>query len=158
MDHHPHSDVMAPIFVWRDLQLITIHADTVIGIDRSLFLLAKNIIEICPDPRNERWPFFGGRLHELGVETGIILLGQIAVCDIHIGDSLKSQLLGKPVLVGQEGTFASPPGFWRIGCDHLNPQVFHGAAELGELCFAHLAPLLGRDPVVASPVRVQRAE
>jgi hypothetical protein len=36
----------------------------------------------------------------------------------------------------------------------LNPQVSHGATELGELRFAHLAPLLGREPVGASPGRV----
>ena len=54
MDHHPYPDVMAPIFVRRDLQFITIHADTVVGIDGSFLLLAKDVIQIRPNPRNKR--------------------------------------------------------------------------------------------------------
>ena len=54
MDHHPHPDVMAPILVWRDLQLIAIHVDTVVGIDGSLLLLTEDVIQICPNPRNKR--------------------------------------------------------------------------------------------------------
>ena len=54
MDHHPHPDVMAPILVRRDLQFITIHADTVVGIDGPFLLLAKDVIQICPNPGNER--------------------------------------------------------------------------------------------------------
>ena len=52
-DHHPHPDIMAPILVRRDLQFITIHADTVVGIDGSFLLLAKDVIQICPNPRNK---------------------------------------------------------------------------------------------------------
>ena len=54
MDHHPHPDVMATIFIRRDLQFITIHGDTVVGIDGSLLLLAKDIIQILHNPRHER--------------------------------------------------------------------------------------------------------
>ena len=54
MDHYPHPDVMAPILVRRDLQFITIHADTVVGMDGSLLLLAKDIIQVRPNPRNKR--------------------------------------------------------------------------------------------------------
>ena len=54
MEHHPHPDVMATVFVRRDLQLITIHADTVVGSDGSFLLLAKDVIQICPNPRNKR--------------------------------------------------------------------------------------------------------
>ena len=54
MDHYPHPDVMAPILVRRDLQLIAIHTDTVVGIDGSLILLAKDVIQIRPNPRNKR--------------------------------------------------------------------------------------------------------
>jgi len=51
MDHHPHPNVMATIFVRRDLQFITIHADTVVVIDGSFLLLAKDVIQIFPNPR-----------------------------------------------------------------------------------------------------------
>ena len=54
MDHHPHPDVMATIFVRRDLQFIAIHADAVVGIDGSFLLLAKDVIQILPNPRNKR--------------------------------------------------------------------------------------------------------
>jgi hypothetical protein len=54
MDHHLHPDVMAPIFVRWDLQLIGIHADTVVGIDGSFLLVAKDLIQIRPYPRNKR--------------------------------------------------------------------------------------------------------
>ena len=40
MDNHPHPDVMATIFVRRDLQFITINADTVVGVDCSFLFLA----------------------------------------------------------------------------------------------------------------------
>ena len=53
MDHHSHPDVMAPILVCRDLQFITIHADTVVGIDSSFLMLAKDVIQIRPNPRNK---------------------------------------------------------------------------------------------------------
>ena len=39
-------------------------------------------------------------MHELGVKTWVIFLDQIPVCGIHVGDPLKIQFLGKPVLVG----------------------------------------------------------
>ena len=54
MDHHLHPDVMAPIFVRWDLQFITIHADTVVGIDGSFLLLAEDVIQIRTNPRNKR--------------------------------------------------------------------------------------------------------
>ena len=44
---------MATIFVRQDLQFITIHADTVVGIDGSFLLLAKDVIQILPNPRNK---------------------------------------------------------------------------------------------------------
>ena len=53
MDHHPHPDVMATIFVRRDLQFITIHAHTVIGIDGALLLLAKDVLQIRSNPGNK---------------------------------------------------------------------------------------------------------
>jgi len=53
MEHHSHPDVMATIFVRRDLQFITIHADAVVGIDGSFLLLAKDVIQIRPNPRNK---------------------------------------------------------------------------------------------------------
>ena len=53
-DHHPYPDVMAAVFVRRDLQFIIIHGDTVIGIDSSFLLLAKDVIQIRPNPRNKR--------------------------------------------------------------------------------------------------------
>jgi len=77
MDHHLYSDVMTPIFVWRDLQFMSINADTVVGINGPLILLAKDVTKIPPNPRDERCPFFGGRLHELSVESWFVLLGQI---------------------------------------------------------------------------------
>ena len=54
MDHHPYPDIMATILVRRDLQFITIHADTVVGIDGSLLLLAKDVIQVRPNPSNKR--------------------------------------------------------------------------------------------------------
>ena len=54
MDHHSHPDVMATIFVRRDLQFMSVNADTVVGIDGSFLLLAKDVIKILPNPGNER--------------------------------------------------------------------------------------------------------
>ena len=54
MAHHPYPGIMATILVRRDLQFITIHADTVVGIDGSLLLLAKDVIQVRPNPRNKR--------------------------------------------------------------------------------------------------------
>jgi len=53
MDLNPHLDVMATVFVRWDLQLITIHTDTVVGSDGSFLLFAKDVIQIRANPRNK---------------------------------------------------------------------------------------------------------
>ena len=48
MEHDPYPDVMATIFVWRDLKFHPLKADAVVGIDNSFFLNAKDVIKIFP--------------------------------------------------------------------------------------------------------------
>src|SRR4030042_7091549 len=144
MDPHPDPDVMTAILVRGNLQYHSLEADTVVGADRPLILFAEDVIKIVPLPRDKRGPFFKGRLHELGVERGEIHLCQITAGGIVVCDSMKSQLLAKPVLMSLKGPLATASRFRRIGRDHLNPQVLHGTAKLSQLRFADLSPFLGR--------------
>ena len=68
------------------------------------------------------------------------------------------QLLGQPRLMSADRPLAAPPGLGRIGRDHLDAQLLHGAPKLGELSLVHLAAGLRGVPIMAAPVGVQRAE
>jgi len=46
MEHDPHPDVMAAIFIWGNLQFHSFKADAVVGTDYPFFLNAKDVVEI----------------------------------------------------------------------------------------------------------------
>jgi hypothetical protein len=54
MDSHLDPDVMAAILICGDLKLPSLEADTVVGADCPFVLLAEDVIEISPDPRDKR--------------------------------------------------------------------------------------------------------
>src|SRR4030065_2724714 len=124
MDLDLDSDVMTAILVRWNLEFHSFKADAVVGADRPLILFAEDVIKIFSNPTDKRRPVFKRRLHELGVVRGEIHLGQITIGGIHIGASMKSQLLDKPVLESLKGPLAASPCFRRIGRDHPTPPLF----------------------------------
>jgi len=50
----------------------------------------------------------------------------------------------KPVLPGPKGPLASPPRLWRVGRNHLNPQLAHGPPHLRKPVMVHPLPGFGR--------------
>lgn len=65
---------------------------------------------------------------------------------------------GSPPWGGTEHPLGAPPGFGRIGRNHLDAQALHGLAELGEVRLVHLAPRFRRMPVVTPAIRVEAGE
>ena len=97
-----------------------------------------------------------------GREAGVVLwqedLLEEAVGLDHVGDAGEPEFLGQALLQGAEHALRAPPCLGRVGRDQLDAELRQGAADLGRGVLVHLAAGLGRVPVVAGAVGVERAE
>ena len=95
-------------------------------------------------------------------EAGVVLwqedLLEEAVGLDHVGDAGEPEFLGQALLQGAEHALRAPPCLGRVGRDQLDAELRQGAADLGRGVLVHLAAGLGRVPVVAGAVGVERAE
>ena len=157
---HPDGrlDVVAPVPIGRDLEFFSLEGDAVVTADAPIVLFAQDVVEVGDDTLDESRPLFQRRLAKFGVVGGKVGLPEVPVGFLHVGDAVKSQFLGEPVLVGSEGSLDASPGLGGVGGDHLDAQLLHRAAELGEEVLVDPFARLGGVPVVASAVGVKGAE
>ena len=110
MDPDVGLKVVAPMPIGRDLEFFPFKGDAVVAPDDPLVLFAEDVVEVWDDGLDESRPLFQRRLHEFVVVGGQVGLSEVPVGLLYVGDAVKSQFLGEPVLVGSEGPLDASPG------------------------------------------------
>src|SRR5436305_1681880 len=121
-------------------------------------LQAEDAIKVGARAGQEGRSLFRGRDAELPVELRDVAVAHEAVGLFERRDALESQFLRQTPLPSAEATLATASGLRRVSRDHLNVQLPHGPPDLGERLAVDRLPGLRREPEVARPVRVERAE
>src|SRR6202035_5144819 len=98
------------------------------------------------------------RYLKMPVELGHITPAQKLIRLLHGSTSGQPQLLWQPPLPGAEAAFAAAPRLRRIRRNHLHSQLLQRPSHLGSTLVVHLAPHFRRQPEMAAPIAVQRAE
>ena len=98
-------DIVHAITIRRDLQFHPFEGHTIVVSDDPFILFAQDVGDILADEWYEARAMFSGRLHEFGIEGGLVDLLQVSGGIVHLRDAGGGQLLGEALLVGTEGPF-----------------------------------------------------
>ena len=129
--------------------------DGVVLRDRALGLDREHPIEVLASALTERRSFLGRWLGELAVEFSDIALAEKRIGLLKCADSSQTQLLWQPALPGAETAFTAAARLWRVGRNHLHPELFHGSADLGQPMWIHLFAGLPSHKEMAAPIAIQ---
>src|SRR3974390_2858731 len=141
-----------------ELQAQVLHAHRVVATHRALIVQGEDLLQVAPWAASEgRATLRRPHLKAL-IELGDVVLPQKAIGLFHRGDPTQPQLLRQPSLPGPEVALRTAPRLRRIGGNHLNPQLAQRPAYLRYPMGIHLATRLRRQPEMAAPIAVQRAE
>ena len=153
----PCLDVVVAVSIGWDLQAQPAVAHGVVVADGALCVDAEDLVQRACEG-DEGGPFGFGRGCKAGVVERQVDLFEEAVGLGHVGDAGEPEFLGQALLQGPEHALGPPPGLGRIGRDQLDAELHQGPADLGRIVLVHFAAGLGRVPVVAGAVGIERAE